>query len=93
MEELIWKRCLGIIVTDAYKCQKAAGQDSTKVPNAHDSAIPVLEVIPHHQPAASVTRGRPTNFLPALPGTDPAYAVCPGIDLIAPPLIFKRASL
>lgn len=25
MEEVIWKRCLGIIVTDAYKRQKAAG--------------------------------------------------------------------
>lgn len=77
------------MLTNARKLQGK----STKVPNAHDSAIPVLEVILHHQPAASVIGGRPTNFLPALPGTDPVCAVCPGIDLIAPPLIFKRASL
>lgn len=78
------------MLTNARKLQ---GKLAPRFQMPNNSAIPVLEVILHHQPAASVTGGRPTNFLPALPGTDPVYAVYPGIDLIASPLIFKRASL
>lgn len=37
------KRCWRIVVVDGYKLQEAAGYNRTKVPNAHDSAIPVLE--------------------------------------------------